>query len=245
MDFNNNFGLSIIFLLLNQSYCIQVLRFDDPKDAPNSDLMIGTDDDNYEVVINIPGLDFPIEQDFSSCFRWFIDQSRFSDPGGFWLNIKVYMNKSATEGIDELVWMEGRTVPHFWDEWLGGIGRKLSNTDLYKKIKNLPWYKNLMASPMELRPQLWRSICLLVNRKEETMSLIVNGENLLDMETAVLAKYFTDEDTDWPKVKLIGISFGPKMNEMTSGKSIGTLTDLNIYSYNIGIEAAKDITGKG
>ena len=245
MDFNNYFWIFVIFLLFNQSYGIQVIRFDDPKDATNAELMIGNDDDNYEVSINIPQLDFPIGQDLSSCFRWFIDQSRFSDPGGFFLNLKVYMNKSATEGIDEIVWMEPRTVPHFWDEWLGGIGRKLSNTELYEKIKNFPWYKNLMAEPTELRPQLWRSFCLLVDMKENIMSLVVNGEKLLDMELKKLSKHFTDENTEWPKAKLTSISFGPKMNELTIGKSIGILTDLNIYSHNIGNQAAMAITGEG
>ena len=245
MDFKNDFLIFVIFLLFNQTYCIQVLRFDDPKDATNSELMIGTNDDNYEVSINSPGLDFPIGQDLSSCFRWFIDQSRFSDSGGFSLNLKVFMNESVIEGIDEKIWLNSRMLPRLTDEWLGGIKIKLGNTELLEKIKNFPWYKNIMAGTKWLRPQLWRSFCFLVDMKENIMSLVVNGEKLLDMELMKLSKHFTDEDSEWPKAKLTSISFGPKMNQLTIGKSIGILTDLNIYSYNIGNQAAMAITGEG
>ena len=64
-------------------------------------------------------------------------------------------------------------------------------------------------------------------------------------EIKKLSKHFTDEDSKWPKAKLTSISFGPKMNHFTSGKSIGIVTDLNIYSYNIGNQAAMAITGEG
>ena len=41
----------------------------------------------------------------------------------------------------------------------------------------------------------------------------------------------------------MSISFGPKYKEINDGKIIGMLTDLNIFSSNIGDNTAKDITG--
>ena len=55
--------------------------------------------------------------------------------------------------------------------------------------------------------------------------------------------HFLDDDEDWPKAKIVNITFGPKLSGITNGKSVGTFTDLNIFSTNIGEEKALDYTG--
>ena len=88
-------ALLITLFLVPQTYCIDVLRFDDPKDDTNEDFKIGNiSDDNYEILLNITHVPFPIGQDFAICFRCFFDQIRFDSPGGISFHLQLYMNAS-------------------------------------------------------------------------------------------------------------------------------------------------------
>ena len=72
---------------------------------------------------------------------------------------------------------------------------------------------------------------------------MINGRSFFSWETVGYSNHFTDEDKEWPRAKLFGVSFGPKFKDRTDGKSIGMLTDLNIFSFNVGNKTAEEITG--
>ena len=229
----------VFFLTVSLSLCIHVLRFDDPKDIPLSKLKIGNiTDDNYEVVLNVPEVSFPLGRDWTMCYRWFIDQTRYTDSGKFTLRLKLYMNESDSNGADHTIIMEPRGFPQLW-----GLG-----LDYHKHWKSslddtYPWMKNLMASELHIQPQHWRSICHIVDLGKKTMTLIIDGEKLLSMEIINPSEHMIDYKQDWPKAKLLNITFGPKLNMVSTGYSIGTFTDLNIFSDNIGEETVMNITG--
>ena len=102
----------LLLLLIAQISCIDILRFDDPKDRPSEEFKIGNiSDDNYEVVFNIPEVPFPGGQDLTICYRWYFDQIRFSDPGSVGFHLKLYMNESDEVGEDKSVSIGTRTIP--------------------------------------------------------------------------------------------------------------------------------------
>ena len=70
------------------------------------------------------------------------------------------------------------------------------------------------------RPQIWRSFCHLVDWRKREQIVVVNGEKLFSESLRENADHFEDDDRDWPQAKLSKITFGPRINEMTSGKTI-------------------------
>ena len=91
----------ILIFSITHTCCIDILRFDDPKDTPSEEFKIGNiSSDNYEVVLNVPGVPLPFGQDFTICYHWFFDQIRFVDPGQMKIYLKLYMNKSEDDGTD-------------------------------------------------------------------------------------------------------------------------------------------------
>ena len=93
----------LLLLLIAQISCIDILRFDDPKDRPSEEFKIGNiSDDNYEVVFNNSEIPFPTGQDLTIYYCWYFDQIRFSDPGYVGFHLKLYMNKSDEVGEDEV-----------------------------------------------------------------------------------------------------------------------------------------------
>ena len=100
-----------------------------------------------------------------------------------------------------------------------------------------------MASGTHIQPQHWRSICHIVDLGKKTINLIIDGEELVSMEIINPSEHMIEYKDDWPKAKLLNISFGAKLDEVSTGFSIGTFTDLNIFSDNIGEKTAINITG--
>ena len=137
--------------MLDPNNCIDIRRFDDPKDTPSEEFKIGNiSSDNYEVVLNVPGVPFPIGQDFTICYRWFFDQIRFVDPGQMKIYLKLYMNKSDDDGTDINIGIYSRVIPLLREKQ-----KKILNIDLkdfqanlnwpYYKERNTTWYNNLMT----------------------------------------------------------------------------------------------------
>ena len=252
----SNYVINLILLFfLTPTDCIDVLRFDDPKDIPSTSLKIGNiSDDSYEVFLDIPNnIPFPVGQDLTICYRWFFDQARFTDPGGITLHLKLYKDEADIEGTDELLYVNSRIVPNMYQEKGFQLSIKLANFQgnmfgyPYLKWKDKLWYNNLMADTqmglMSLRPQLWRNFCLMVDWNKRLLSLVVNGEKLYSEPMINSLPFYLDEKKDWPRAELIKITYGPKLNAIGVGKSIGIFTDLNVFSRNIGDEKAMDITG--
>ena len=213
-------GTLIIFLRISKIFCIDVLRFDDPKDSPNEDFKIGNiTDDNYEIELNLPQVSFPIGQDLTICYRWFFDQIRFNDPGGFNIHVKLYMNMSDEEGIDETIIVETRVIPNIREknrflnlamkDFIANL-----NWQTYKILRQTTWYNNLMTESGTfslIRPQYWRSFCHLMDWKNRRTILVINGGSFFSWETVEYSEHFTDDDKEWPKAKLKRISFGPQI----------------------------------
>ena len=117
---------------------------------------------------------------------------------------------------------------------------------MYKVLKQTFWYNNLMplaGGTSVPRPQYWWSFCHLMDWNNRRATLVVNGGSSFSWETSQDSKYFVDNDKEWPKAELIGISIGRKFKDLSDGKSIGMFTDLNIFSSNIRNDTAEDITG--
>ena len=72
---------------------------------------------------------------------------------------------------------------------------------------------------------------------------MVNGGSFFSWKTRQDSKYVVDNDKEWPKAELIGISIERKFKDLPDGNSIGIFTDLNIFSSNIRNNTAEDITG--
>ena len=227
--------------------CVDVLKFGDPKDNNTQVLKIGNiSDDTYEVFINAADVSFPIGQDLTVCYRWFFDQLRFTDPGVIEFHLKIYRNETDKEGVDEVLKVQTRMLPNLRDQ--GGLLKISQPKGFEKKYFSSSWYNNLMldigsGGMRNYRPQIWRSFCHLVDWDKREQAVVVNGEKIFSEPLPENADYFKDDDEDWPQAKFVKITFGPRLNQFTSGKSVGTLTDLNIYSEHIGIEKAIAITG--
>ena len=236
--------------VLTQIFCIKVLNFGDPKDLTTQELKIGNiSDDTYEVFIESSDISFPIGQDLTICYRWFFEQLRFTDAGSIDFHLKFFKNETDMEGVDEIINVQTRQAPNIWAK---SDLLKLSPYQTFEstipKYGNTTWYKNLMADlgnfVFMYRPQIWRSFCHLVDWRKREQIVVVNGEKLFSEPLQENADYFEDDDRDWPQAKLSKITFGPRINEITMGKTIGTLTDLNVFSQNIGEAKAIAFTGE-
>ena len=85
-----------------------------------------------------------------------------------------------------------------------------------------------------IRPQYWRSFCHTIDWNKRRTSLFGNWEKLFDEKFDISMDYLLDGDEEWPKAEIANITLGPKLSHFTSGKAIGTFTDLHIFSSNIG-----------
>ena len=120
------------------------------------------------------------------------------------------------------------------------------NWHYYKELRKTTWYNNLMTESGSfslLRPQIWRSFCHLMDWGNRRISLVIDGISVFSAETRNYSTHFTDNNKEWPKAKLMRIAFGPKFKDVSDGKVIGNLTDLNIFRSNIGNKTAMEITG--
>ena len=230
-----NFALLFSF---SHALSINVLKFGDPKNISSDLLKIGNiSDDTYEIYLGPQNITFPIGRDWSLCYRWFIDQIRFTDPGMINIHLKIYKNLSDSEGTDENIQIGQRYLPNInWKSHLEILWEK--------KYRSEPWYYNLMDERWKnIRPQYWRSFCHTVDWNKRKTSLVGNGEKLYDETFEISKDYLLDEDGDWPKAEIVNITLGPKLSHFTSGKAIGTFTDFHIFSTNIRDEKAVDFTG--
>ena len=91
MRFETGIYLTVTFVF-SQTFCIDVLRFDDPKETRINKLLKteNISDDAYEMFFEVPDLQFPVGQDFSVCYRWYFDHAQFTDPGLINLHLKLY-----------------------------------------------------------------------------------------------------------------------------------------------------------
>ena len=242
-----NIIIIIIIHFLSQTYCKDVLIFGDPKDSSSQSLKIGNiNDDTYEVFFEDIEASFPVGQDLTICYRWFFDQLRFTDPGKISIHLKFYRNSTDKEGIDETLVVGTRGMPGISSQEKLVVISPLT-PNWMEKYYNAPWYNNLMldlgTNLRNYRPQIWRSFCHMIDWGNREQVVVVNGVKLFREPLGENAGYFLDDDEDWPQAKLIKITFGPKLNQFTSGKTVGTFTDLNIFSENIGEEKANALTG--
>ena len=236
-----------IFLIFTETCCIDVLKFGDPKDSSAQMLKIGNiTDDTYEIYVDVPDVPFPVGQDLTICYRWFFDQIRFTDPGSVDIHLKFYRNQTDIEGVDEIINFGTRGLPYIRDrkDFL-----KISPPPKWDlKYRNASWYNNLMiniggGNMYNHWPQVWRSFCHMVDWEKRQQTTVVNGERLFSEPLRENVDYFLDADKDWPKAKMTHITVGPKLHQFTSGKTVGTLTDMNIFSGHIGDGNAINITG--
>ena len=83
----------LLFSFLH-TFSINILTFGDPKNISSDLLKIGNiSDDTYEKYLGPQNITFPIGRDWSICYRWFIDQIRFTDPGMIYIHLREGFKK--------------------------------------------------------------------------------------------------------------------------------------------------------